>query len=117
MSQPKEQLPLLLGVIAEPGDWKDDPERPGFEVMTAAVVHCWCPYCRRFHVHGWYLKDSPRVHSLRGPHCTEPTSPFLQTSYEIGVFGRKHPLWKSHCIKPGRVRRRRKRRPHRSLVR
>jgi hypothetical protein len=54
----------------------------GFRVPDQVVVHC--PWCDRFHVHGWDRQDNARVVTSRGAHGDhQPPAPH---QYRISVF-------------------------------
>ena len=69
----KEATPLLAGIK--------------YGTNQIAV---WCPYCRKYHLHGWdhdKHKDTDAEH--RCAHCN-PGSPFEDGGYYIAVAPRAH---------------------------
>src|SRR5262245_34245591 len=80
---PMTKKPLLRGFLSW-GDWSKHPTKPGWEYRYA-TLSVWCPYCCRFHQHGWDPKDNGRVVGHRVAHCMTET-PFDTGGYYISPF-------------------------------
>ncbi len=53
------------------------------ERHNAAQVRAWCPFCGRWHLHGW-PEDGPDRAGHRAAHCPpESQSPFRDTGYYL----------------------------------
>ena len=50
-------------------------------------INVWCPYCNKYHNHGWTEKDKRDI-SHRAAECFDG-SPFRRGGYYIGVLPRK----------------------------
>jgi len=50
--------------------------------VLGGQIHVWCPYCARYHFHGWPDEQSNRPES-RVAHCTGESSPFMEGGYYI----------------------------------
>ena len=70
MNAMSQRMPLLIGdVVSAP--------RPG----DHPTIRVWCPYCHRFHIHGW--PNGGRRRSHRVAHCYAEDSPFRETGYNV----------------------------------
>ncbi len=99
--------PLLRGILVDLGPWRDCPERPGWQARQATIA-VWCPWCCRFHFHGWDPADDGRHASHRCAHCHDPASPFDKSGYYISTVRATDPGYGSHVTIPGRAILRRK---------
>lgn len=71
MAYPKDNIPVLKGFIVN------------------GQLSVWCPYCRRFHLHGIGREISeglPVKRQHRVAHCTNPASLFIRGGYYIQPF-------------------------------
>lgn len=55
--------------------------------LNDTQIGFWCPFCRCVHTHGSGKKVSVSGHHIlwghRAAHCTEASSPFKKTGYEL----------------------------------
>jgi len=63
---PKQRFPVLLAYLRKDGHG----------------LKAWCPFCRKWHLHGWGLGH-------RVAHCDVIESPFRRTGYELRAANRK----------------------------
>ena len=68
MNCPK--IPILRGVLSPSGK----------------QIAVFCPYCDDWHVHCW---GGTERKEHRWPHCTNPSSGFIGTGYNIAPFRKK----------------------------
>lgn len=94
--------PLLRGSILETY-WEDIEGEPGWQ-QQVGLLSVWCPYCGRFHAHGWSLDLDARYAEHRTAHCGEG-SPFHPAGYWIAPLPQRH-LAAAHVVKLGRPQRR-----------
>ncbi len=99
--------PLLRGILVDLGRWVDCHDRPGIQARYATIA-VWCPFCSRWHYHGWDPADDGRHAFHRGAHCHDPKSPFDATGYYISTVRFTDPGYASHVTIPGRAILRRK---------
>ncbi|RIK74927.1 MAG: hypothetical protein DCC68_22155 [Planctomycetota bacterium] len=92
-------VPLLRGVLLR-GRWWDVPERPGWQRL-GVIIAVWCPYCRRFHRHGWQTDRKSRRPDYRSGGRCYRFAPTHATGYFFAPFRRKDPGYTAHEIKPG----------------
>jgi hypothetical protein len=92
-------LPLLRGTLIELFRWRDIPDKPGWQRREAQLA-VWCPFCKRFHFHGWDPADNASVKSHRVAHCAD--GPFRDGGYCVSVWRVTDPDHKSHVCRPGR---------------
>jgi len=82
----KEKTPVLKGFIERTGE-----RLPGNTEETV-LIHAWCPFCERFHTHGWPYEDDwslLRYGTHRVAHCINQESPFKKGGYMIKKFTKK----------------------------
>ena len=96
-----ECKPLLRGVLIELFRWHPDPDRPGFECRHAQLA-VWCPWCKRYHYHGWDPANNAGHAEHRCAHCSDG-SPFRETGYFVSVFRKSDPEAKAHVVPPGKA--------------
>ena len=72
----KLNLPELLGLLVR--------GRRG-----ELTVRVWCPFCARWHCHGWPPGSKRRAATHRAAHCFSDDSPFKRTGYFIRIASRK----------------------------
>lgn len=94
--------PLLRGVLTELFPWRDIHDAPGYQRRTAQIA-VWCPWCCRFHYHGWNPTNDGRHAEHRVAHCHDRKSPFNETGYYISVLRRSDPGFSAHVVIPGRA--------------
>jgi hypothetical protein len=94
--------PLLRGVLIELFPWRDNPTAPGYQRRMAQIA-VWCPWCCRFHFHGWDPAHDGRHAEHRCAHCGDRESPLRQTGYYISVLRQRDPGYSSHVTIPGRA--------------
>lgn len=56
--------------------------------VTGKQIHVHCPYCNRFHHHGWSSGSNKRG-ELRGSHCDDNTDSPYKAGYLIAPFSAK----------------------------
>lgn len=61
----KQKFPVLKGIIRD------------------SQIFVWCPFCRKYHQHGWLGEPGHRV-----AHC-DMDSPFSETGYFVVPFSKK----------------------------
>lgn len=64
--EPKKKFPVLLAYIQKGGKY----------------LQAWCPFCVRWHLHGWGFGH-------RVAHCHLQDSPFKETGYVLKAADRK----------------------------
>jgi len=95
-----ETKPLLRGTLVSVGDtWWPGPGDD--EEHRSCTIAVWCPWCKRFHTHGWDPAEDARVASHRVAHCHDPASPFDDGGYFISVWRKSDPEYAGHVHKPG----------------
>jgi hypothetical protein len=99
--------PLLRGTLIALGRWLDCTDRQGMQVRYATIA-VWCPWCGRWHYHGWDPAEDGRHASHRGAHCHNPASLFAETGYYISTLRKCDPGYSEHVTVPGRAVLRRK---------
>jgi len=52
-------------------------------------VKAWCPYCKKWHIHGYPDKKKGRKIGHWSAHCTNAQSPFKDGGYEIKLLTKK----------------------------
>lgn len=70
------------------------PLLKGFVNKEGKLIRVWCPFCKRFHIHGWSEGESM---THRVSHCIDPSigkrdsvnSPLEDTGYLIAKFSNK----------------------------
>lgn len=62
---------------------KGMPVLRGFVSEDRKMINVWCPYCGKFHYHGWTPENPPWAVEDRAPHCFVD-SPLKKTGYYIG---------------------------------
>lgn len=67
----KDNIPTLKGFVCS------DPR--GNQIAV------WCPYCHKFHYHGWPEGSDKDKHNHRTPHCIGD-NPMKHTGYYIATF-------------------------------
>lgn len=77
-------------------------KRPVLKCFPASEtqVKAWCPYCRKWHLHG-YL-ESDRGHKSLGAfraNCMDENSPFKKTGYILKKITKKEAMEISEIIK------------------
>lgn len=92
------KLPLLRGTLIELFPWRDAPGRPGMQSRETQLA-VWCPFCARFHLHGWDPADDGKVKTHRVAHCCD--GPFCEHGYYVSVWRKKDPEYIGHVVKPG----------------
>lgn len=75
MSRRAAPAPELLALL-KPGENGDHYAR------------AWCPWCRKWHQHGWPAGSSRHTAQHRAAHCTNEDSPFNATGYFIRIPSR-----------------------------
>ena len=67
----KRKLPVLKGFIYD------------------RQIYCWCPFCQKFHIHGW-RKNTSLVKIQYGEYrialCCDEDSPFKLTGYYVKPY-------------------------------
>lgn len=91
--------PLLRGILTDLGRWSDDSSRPGWQ-RRWATISVWCPWCARWHYHGWDPADDARHIEHRCSHCGDG-SPLRETGYWISTVRKGDPGYESHVVRPG----------------
>ena len=93
-----DKLPLLRGTIVELFPWQDTYGRPGIQSRDCQLA-VWCPFCARFHFHGWDPGDNGKVRTHRVAHCVD--GQFVTTGYYVSVWRKKDPEYAAHVVRPG----------------
>lgn len=62
---------------------KGMPVLRGFVSEDRKMINVWCPYCQKFHYHGWNPENPSWAVEDRGPHCFTD-NPFRPRGYWIG---------------------------------
>ena len=58
------------------------PTLKGFVSRDGKIIRIWCPYCLRWHSHGWGPDDAARRKGThRVAHCHDVESAFYKTGY------------------------------------
>lgn len=91
--------PLLRGILIDLGPWRDAPDRPGWQ-RQSATISVWCPWCARWHYHGWDPEHNGSHVEHRCAHCGDG-SPFRETGYYISTARKSDPGYELHVVKPG----------------
>ena len=73
------ELPLLTGPLMEHNTRTD-----------IVLLDVWCPYCRKWHQHGWPKGSNDKKPQHRGAHCWG--GPFQQHGYLIRPWSKKELL-------------------------
>ena len=95
----KKKRPLLRGILVRLADWHDDERRPGYQ-WREVILAVFCPFCGRFHEHGWDSADDGRHKEYRNAHCG-PDSPFWSAGYFVSTVLKGDPGYDCHVVKPG----------------
>ncbi len=66
---------MAHGAARPPSNFGAAPVLPAYRVGD--LLHVWCRYCKRWHVHGGAAGGH------RASHCTVDDSPFRQTGYTL----------------------------------
>ena len=77
--KPPNGAPLLVGYTTP----YTENRSPKQEVDVDEIIHVWCPYCRRYHEHGWEKSMPSWAIESRVPHCDDE-SPLRGNDYWIG---------------------------------
>jgi len=60
------------------------PTLRGFVSRDGKIIRIWCPFCNRWHSHGWGADDAAhRNGTHRVAHCHDEKSPFSHTGYFV----------------------------------
>ncbi len=98
----RECKPLLRGtLVAVDSTWWPGPGAD--QEHQSCTIQVWCPFCRRFHTHGWNPRDDGRTAEHRVAHCHDPASPFHATGYYITVWRKSDPEYAAHIVPPGKA--------------
>jgi len=64
---------------------KGIPVLRGFVSEDRKMINVWCPYCQKFHYHGWSPETPSWAVEDRAPHCFVRPNPFTEgRGYWIG---------------------------------
>lgn len=91
--------PLLRGcLVGLTLKWFPSPD--GEHEHKEATIAVWCPFCKRFHTHGWDPANDGRYAEHRTAHCSDD-SPFHVGGYYISTWRKSDPEYAGHVVKPG----------------
>jgi len=69
------------------------PVLRGFASQSGHMINVYCPYCDKFHYHGWRPDNPPWAIEHRGAHCcdrngdvSDDRNPFRRKGYYIGLI-------------------------------
>lgn len=62
---------------------EDIPILKGFLTSDEKQFEAWCPFCKKYHLHGADPELKMGKKSHRVAHCSESSSPFRETTYYL----------------------------------